>query len=73
MHYTVLRVVQYRTQASLTEQSTRGRKKSKETLSALLCANADGIHRLKSAVVGKAKMRILPIVYYNSENASFTQ
>jgi hypothetical protein len=58
------------TQASLMEQSTPGQKKSKERLSALLCANADGTHQLKSVVVRKAKhpralkdcMLILPVV-----------
>jgi hypothetical protein len=69
------------THASRTEQSTPGRKKGKERLSALLLTNADGAHGLKSFVVGKAKnpraledcMRILPVVYYNSQNAWFTQ
>jgi hypothetical protein len=50
-------------------------------LSALLCVNADGTHQLKSVVVGKAKNPralkdcacILPVVYYNSQNAWFTQ
>lgn len=32
------------------------RKRSKEQLSALICANADGTHKLKSVIIGKAKM-----------------
>ncbi|KAK7795996.1 hypothetical protein U0070_013812, partial [Myodes glareolus] len=32
------------------------RKISKEPLSALICANADGAHKLKSVIIGKAKM-----------------
>jgi hypothetical protein len=63
------------------EQSTPGRKRCKVRLSAFLCANTDGTHRLESVVISRAKnpralkdcMRILPVVYYNSQNAWFTQ
>nr|XP_045593587.1 tigger transposable element-derived protein 7-like [Procambarus clarkii] len=46
----------------------------------MLCANADGSHRTKSAIVGKSKnpralknlMNKLPVVYYSSKTAWFT-
>jgi len=68
------------TQASKTEQNTPFRKISKDRVSVLLCANADGSHMLKSAIVGKNKkprairniMDTLPVHYYNSKNAWFT-
>lgn len=68
------------TQASKAEKTTPGRKVSKERVSVLLCANADGTHMLKPAIVGKSKkpralknvMDNLPVHYYSSRNAWFT-
>lgn len=34
----------------------QGGKINQEWLSALLCANADGIHKLTSVIIGKAKV-----------------
>ncbi|XP_063226872.1 tigger transposable element-derived protein 7-like [Bacillus rossius redtenbacheri] len=68
------------TQAYKHEGTAPGRKLSKERLSALLCANADGSHRLSSVVVGKSRrprklkdMTDLPVHYTSSKNAWFTQ
>ncbi|XP_060870177.1 tigger transposable element-derived protein 7-like [Metopolophium dirhodum] len=41
------------TQASKADKNTPGRKISKDRVSALLCANADGSHMLKPVIVGK--------------------
>lgn len=68
------------TQASKAEKTTPGRKISKERVSALLCANADGRHLLKTVIIGKSKnpralknvMDNLPVHYYSSRNAWFT-
>ncbi|XP_060846462.1 tigger transposable element-derived protein 7-like [Rhopalosiphum padi] len=68
------------TQASKADKNTPGRKISKDRVSALLCANADGSHMLKPVIVGKSKqpraikniMDSLPIHYYNSKSAWFT-
>jgi len=68
------------TQASNADKNTPGRKISKDRVSALLCANADGSHMLKPAIVGKSKrpraikniMDTLPVHYYNSKSAWFT-
>lgn len=62
------------------EKSTPGRKISKDRISALLCANADGSHRLTPVIVGKSRnprvlkgiMNHLPVLYYNSKKAWFT-
>lgn len=43
------------TQASKTKKNTPGRKISKDQVSALLCANADGSNMLKPVIVGKSK------------------
>ena len=71
------------TQAMRSEGTQRGKKMSKERISALCVANATGTHRLPLAVVGKAKRprsfknvdmeRDLPVHYYNSKNAWFTR
>lgn len=68
------------TQASKAEKNTPGRKISKDRVSALLCANADGSHILKPVIVGKSKkpraiknvMDKLPVHYFNSKSAWFT-
>ncbi|KAG7161910.1 Tigger transposable element-derived protein 7-like 11, partial [Homarus americanus] len=69
------------TEAFNHEASTPGHKVSKERISALCCATANGMHRLKLAVVGKSMhpqmlkdcMRQLPVIYYHSENALFNR
>jgi hypothetical protein len=51
-----------------------------ERISALLCANTDGMHRLRPMVIGKARkpralkniMNQLPVIYSSSRNAWFT-
>nr|XP_045603512.1 tigger transposable element-derived protein 7-like [Procambarus clarkii] len=73
--------LQRNTLASRLEESIPGHKLSKERISALLCSNADGSHRIKCAIVGKSAnpralkncMNRLPVVYYNTRNAWFTQ
>ncbi|XP_003790872.1 tigger transposable element-derived protein 7 [Otolemur garnettii] len=58
-----------------------GRKINKEQLSALLCANADGTHKLKSIIIGKSKMpknvkedtSTLPVIYKPSKDVWFTR
>lgn len=67
------------TQVRKGEEKTPGHKMSKDRISAMCCANADGMHRLKLAVVGKSKrpralkdyMHQLPVIYYNSKKAWF--
>lgn len=60
--------------------STSGYKTIKERLSILVCANADGSHRLKPMVVGKNRkpralkdMTILPVEYHETASAWFNQ
>lgn len=61
-------------QTSNADKNPPGRKISKDRVSALLCANADGSHMLKPVVVGKSKkpratkniMDTLPVHYYNT-------
>jgi hypothetical protein len=68
------------TQASKAKKTMPCRKISKKRVSALLCANADGSHLLKTVIVGKSKnprpiknvMDNLPVHYYSSHNAWFT-
>nr|XP_045582029.1 jerky protein homolog-like [Procambarus clarkii] len=63
------------------EENIPGCKVKKERISALLCRNADGSHRTKYAIVGKSAnlralkncMNRLPVIYYNTKNAWFTQ
>ncbi|KAF6271808.1 hypothetical protein mRhiFer1_016923 [Rhinolophus ferrumequinum] len=58
-----------------------GRKINKERLSALLCANADGTHKLKSIIIGKSKLpksvkedtSTLPVIYKPSKDVWFTK
>lgn len=57
------------------------REENKELLSALLCANADGTHKLKSIIIGKSKLpksvkedtRTLPVIYKLSKDVWFTR
>ncbi|XP_022913914.2 tigger transposable element-derived protein 7-like [Onthophagus taurus] len=68
------------TQAFRYETLTTGKKIGKERISALLCANADGSHKLTPVIVGKSRkpraikdiMNSLPVSYYNSRKAGFT-
>nr|XP_045611295.1 tigger transposable element-derived protein 7-like [Procambarus clarkii] len=72
--------LQNNTLATRLDECVPGRKVNKEKVSAMLCANADGNHRTKSAIVGKSKnpgalknlMNKLPVVYYSSKTAWFT-
>ena len=67
-------------QASRKDICLPGRKINKEQLSALLCANADGTHKLKSIIIGKSKLPksvkedtcTLPVIYKPSKNVWFT-
>nr|XP_027796435.1 tigger transposable element-derived protein 7 [Marmota flaviventris]XP_027796436.1 tigger transposable element-derived protein 7 [Marmota flaviventris]XP_027796437.1 tigger transposable element-derived protein 7 [Marmota flaviventris] len=69
------------TQASRKDICLPGRKINKERLSALLCANADGTHKLKSIIIGKLKLpksvredtSSLPVIYKPSKDAWFTR
>ena len=76
----VWRALPTNTQASQAMGEVRGRKLDKARISVLVGGNADGTHRLKPVVVGKAKkpralkdvMDRLPVHYYSSHNAWFT-
>lgn len=67
------------TRAFKRETALHGHKLNKERFSVLCCANADGMHRLQLAVVGRSArprdlediMRQLPVHYYNSKKAWF--
>ncbi|XP_006913955.1 tigger transposable element-derived protein 7 [Pteropus alecto] len=69
------------TQASRKDICLPGRKINKECLSALLCANADGTHKLKSIIIGKSKLpksvkedtSTLPVIYKPSKDVWFTR
>lgn len=69
------------TQASRKDICLPGRKINKERLSALLCANADGTHKLKSIIIGKSKLprsikediSTLPVIYRPSKEVWFTR
>ena len=69
------------TQASKDLSSTPGRKIQKERISIMVCANADGSHRLKPVIVGKSAkpralkdvMKKLPVEYHNNRSSWFTQ
>ncbi|XP_016066859.1 PREDICTED: tigger transposable element-derived protein 7 [Miniopterus natalensis] len=73
--------VQENTQASRKDICLPGRKIHKEQLSALLCANADGTHKLKSIIIGKSKLpknvkedtSTLPVIYKPSKDVWFTR
>ncbi|XP_069179527.1 tigger transposable element-derived protein 7-like [Procambarus clarkii] len=70
-----------KTLAMRSEGCVPGRKVCKDRLSAMMCANADGTDRITCAIVGKSKkpralqhcMDRLPVKYYDSKNAWFTQ
>lgn len=69
------------TQASRKDICLPGRKINKEQLSALLCANTDGTHKLKSIIIGKSKLPksvkedtcTLPVIYKPSKDVWFTR
>ncbi|XP_055265301.1 tigger transposable element-derived protein 7 [Moschus berezovskii] len=69
------------TQASRKDICLPGRKINKERLSVLLCANADGTHKLKSIIIGKSKLPksvkedtcTLPVIYKPSKDVWFTR
>lgn len=69
------------TQANRKDICLPGRKINKEQLSALLCANADGTHKLKSIIIGKSKLpksvkedtSTLPVIYKPSKDVWFTK
>ena len=69
------------TQASRKDICLPGRKINKEQLSALLCANTDGTHKLKSITIGKSKLPksvkedtcTLPVIYKPSKDVWFTR
>ncbi|XP_074052993.1 tigger transposable element-derived protein 7 [Macrotis lagotis] len=58
-----------------------GQKINKERLSALLCANADGTHKLKSVIIGKSKqprsikddINASSVIYKSSKDVWFTK
>lgn len=68
-------------QASRKEICLPARKINKERLSALLCANADGTHKLKSVIIGKSKLPrsvkedtgTIPVIYKPSKDVWFTR
>ena len=70
-----------KTLASQNESHVPGRKVAKDRISVLFCANADGSHRLKPMVIGKAKkprclkniLDKLPVHYDANKSAWFTQ
>ena len=53
------------TQASKDEQVIRGKKMSKDRISALCCASAEGMHRHKLVVVGKSACIPCQFTYYH--------
>ncbi|XP_020851157.1 tigger transposable element-derived protein 7 isoform X1 [Phascolarctos cinereus] len=69
------------TQANKKDICMPGRKINKEQLSALLCANADGTHKLKSVIIGKSKQprsikddaNALSVIYKSSQDVWFTR
>lgn len=69
------------TVTSKKEKNAPGFKPSKQRISVLFCANADGSHRIKPLVVGNAKrpralrnsMDHLPVVWRANKKAWFTQ
>lgn len=71
-----------KTLALQSEKSAPGHKSSKERLTVLTCSNASGTHKLKLAVIGKAKkprsfkgteVKSLPCDYYNHPKAWMNQ
>ena len=69
------------TMASKHDDAVEQEKLSQERLSAMLCANASGSHRLKPVIVGKNRqpcelrkcLHPLPVHYYHNPTAWFTR
>ncbi|XP_050712598.1 tigger transposable element-derived protein 7-like [Eriocheir sinensis] len=69
------------TQASKDLTSVPGHKTVKDRLSILVCANADGSHKLQPVIVGKGRrpralkdvMTKLPVIYHSAPSAWVTQ
>lgn len=69
------------TQANRKDICLPRRKTNKQQLSALLCANADGTHKLKSVIIGKSKLpksvnkdiSTVPVIYKPSKDIWFTR
>lgn len=67
------------TQAFKHDKSSIGKIISNDRISALLCTNAQGSHKLTPVIVGQSRnprvlkniMNCLPVSYYNSKNALF--
>lgn len=71
-----------KTLASLSEKTAPGFKIQKDRITAMVCANATGNHRLPLAVIGRAKkprafknlnLNTLPVNYYAQKNAWMDQ
>lgn len=73
------RILPTKTYAIAAEKSAAGRKVPKERISFMLTANADGSHKVKPLVIGKAKKPRCfkgfknPLPYANSKNAWMTR
>lgn len=73
------RLLPAKTFAAANEKNAPGRKTAKERLTFMLCANADGSHKLKTLVIGKSKNPRCfkgfnnPLLYSNSKNAWMTR
>ncbi|XP_028659097.1 jerky protein homolog-like [Erpetoichthys calabaricus] len=72
------KVLPSKTLVSKEEKSAPGHKSSKERITVLACANANGSHKLKLVCIGKSKnprsfkrtqMRNFPVLYYNQTKA----
>ncbi|XP_037363625.1 LOW QUALITY PROTEIN: tigger transposable element-derived protein 7 [Talpa occidentalis] len=69
------------TRGSRKDTCLPGWKMNKEQLSALLCANADGTHKLKSVIIGKSELpesgkadtSALPVIYKPRQDVRFTR
>lgn len=72
------RLLPDRTYVASCEKTAPGRKIQKERITFLLCSNADGSHKTKPMVIGKAKNPRCfknfnnPLIYNNSSNAWMT-
>lgn len=73
------RLLPNKTFVAATEKSAPGRKSAKERITFMLCANADGTHKVKVLVIGKSKNPRCfkgfknPLLYANSKNAWMTR
>lgn len=73
------RMLPTRTFVAASEKNAPGRKTAKERLTFMLCANADGSHKMKTLVIGKSKNPRCfkgfnnPLLYANSKAAWMTR